>query len=120
MLDVFVGEALAPRTLRQSHPLSQGAVVGFAIGGVKGVHRESAFNAYRHFTTLLGMWLVAWECHDCSGRSARWLGATEVRYQLESLPSTHLHPWMKPVGYVFLTAVPTVSIPSIIQNAILV
>lgn len=58
MLDVFVGESLASRTLRQAHSFPQGAVVGFAVGGVQGVHRESAFNAYRHFTTLLEMWFI--------------------------------------------------------------
>lgn len=53
MLDVFVGEPLAPRALRQSHTLSKSAIVSFAVRGVKGVDWKSAFNAYRHFTTLL-------------------------------------------------------------------
>jgi hypothetical protein len=31
MLDIFVGEAFAARTLRQPHSLSQGFIIGFAV-----------------------------------------------------------------------------------------
>jgi hypothetical protein len=34
MFDVFVGEAVALRTLGQAHALAQGAVVGLAVLGV--------------------------------------------------------------------------------------
>jgi hypothetical protein len=53
MFDVFVGEAFASGTLRQSHSFAQGTVVGFAVGGVEVVDWKPTFNAYRHFTTLL-------------------------------------------------------------------
>ena len=36
MLDILVGEALAPRALRQSHAFAQSTIVGFAVGRVEG------------------------------------------------------------------------------------
>jgi hypothetical protein len=34
MLNVFIGESLAARTLRQTHPFAERAVIGFAVRGV--------------------------------------------------------------------------------------
>lgn len=48
MLDVFVSEPLASWTLCQPDALSQGAIVGFAVGSVERPQRISALNAYRH------------------------------------------------------------------------
>ena len=42
MLDVFVGEALAPRALREPDPLAERAIVGFAVRCVKRLDRISA------------------------------------------------------------------------------
>jgi len=41
MLDVFVGESFAPRTLRQANALAQSLVVRFAVGGVEGLHGQA-------------------------------------------------------------------------------
>ena len=46
MLDIFVGEALAPRTLRQSHTLAQRFVVGFAVGRVQCLDWEAASSTH--------------------------------------------------------------------------
>jgi hypothetical protein len=73
MLNVFVGEPLAPGTLRQSHTFPKSTVVSLAVGGVEGVDWKSAFNAYRHFTTLLGRGLLDVFLYSCEG--PRWLGA---------------------------------------------
>lgn len=48
MLDIFVREPLAARTLRQSHAFAEGAVIGFAVGRIKRTDRISTFNAYWH------------------------------------------------------------------------
>jgi len=45
MLDVLVGEAFASRTLRESDPLSESTVIGFAVRGVECVDRAIAFAA---------------------------------------------------------------------------
>jgi len=53
MLDIFVGESLASRTLRQSHAFTKRTVVGLAIGSVESVDWKSTFNAYRHLSHCL-------------------------------------------------------------------
>lgn len=49
MLDIFIGEPLTARTLRQSHPFAERAVIGFAVGRVQMGNRVGAFDTYRHF-----------------------------------------------------------------------
>jgi len=45
MLDIFVRKPLASRALRESHSLAQRSIICFAVGCVKRVHREAAFDA---------------------------------------------------------------------------
>ena len=49
MLDIFIGKAFAARALRKPNPFAEGAVVGFAVGGVQMRDGVGAFNTYRHF-----------------------------------------------------------------------
>lgn len=48
VLDVFVGEALAPRALRQPHALAQRPVIRCAVGVVQLLDRIRALDAYWH------------------------------------------------------------------------
>jgi hypothetical protein len=48
MLDVFVGEPLAARTLRQADPFAKGEVISLAIGGVEMGDGVGAFDADGH------------------------------------------------------------------------
>lgn len=48
VFDIFVGEAFAARTLRQTHALSKSLVIGFAVRRIQRRHRISTFNTYRH------------------------------------------------------------------------
>lgn len=48
VLDVFVREALAARTLRQPHAFAETAVVGFAVFVVEPLHGVAAFDADGH------------------------------------------------------------------------
>ena len=50
MLDVFVGEALAARTLGQAHAFAEGAVVGGGVDCVELRDRVAAFDADGHGT----------------------------------------------------------------------
>lgn len=52
MLDVLVGEALAARTLRQAHALSEGVVVRLAVRGVEVRDRVRALDANGHRVML--------------------------------------------------------------------
>jgi len=56
MLDVLVGEALAARTLRQAHALSEGVVVRLAVRGVEVRDRVRALDANGH-RVILAAWL---------------------------------------------------------------
>ncbi len=49
VLDIFIGEALAPRTLRESNPLSQRTVVRGGVGGVQLRDGVSTFDADGHY-----------------------------------------------------------------------
>lgn len=48
MLDVFVRETLAARTLRQPHAFAETAVIGFAVFVVEALHGVAAFDADGH------------------------------------------------------------------------
>lgn len=54
MLDVFVGELLAARTLCQSHALAQRSVVGFRVLGVQGFNGIPALYADWHGSPAIG------------------------------------------------------------------
>lgn len=60
MLDILVGELLAPRTLRKAHTFSQRAVVGFRVLGVEGFDGVAAFYADGHSCTAIGEALRVW------------------------------------------------------------
>jgi hypothetical protein len=55
MLDVFVGESLAARTLRQADTFAECAVVGFAVRRVELRYRVGALNANRHLQDMVVM-----------------------------------------------------------------
>lgn len=48
VLDIFVGEALAARTLRQSDTFALGAIIGTTVGAVQVRDRVRAFDADGH------------------------------------------------------------------------
>lgn len=48
MLDIFVGESFAARTLGQTHSFSKRAVISLAVRGVKLVNWVATFNANWH------------------------------------------------------------------------
>lgn len=48
IFDVFVGESLAARTLRQAHAFTQRSIVGAAISAVQVGDRVGAFDADGH------------------------------------------------------------------------
>jgi hypothetical protein len=50
VLDILVCEALAARTLRQSHALPKCSIISLAVGMVEGVDGKSAFDTYRHWS----------------------------------------------------------------------
>jgi len=54
MLDIFVREALAARTLRQPHAFAETAVVGFAVFVVEPLHGVAAFDADGHSARVCG------------------------------------------------------------------
>lgn len=53
MLDIFVGKALAPRTLRQTHAFAQRLVIGFAVRRIQRLHGEPA-SVTRHSVSTGG------------------------------------------------------------------
>jgi len=51
MFDVFIGEPLAARTLSQSNSFAERSIIRFAVGCVKSIDRETAFDADWHRET---------------------------------------------------------------------
>lgn len=54
IFDVFVGESVAARTLRQAHAFAQRAVIGATVGAVQMGHRVGAFDADGHGVMAAG------------------------------------------------------------------
>jgi hypothetical protein len=55
MLDIFVGESLAARTLRQAHAFAQRSIIGTAVGAVQVGDRVRALDAdwHRHGNPII-------------------------------------------------------------------
>jgi hypothetical protein len=53
MLDILVGKAFAPWTLRESYAFSESLIIGFAVRGIECADRIATFNADWHFNWIL-------------------------------------------------------------------
>lgn len=52
ILDVFIGEALAPRALRQAYTFPQGSIIGAAVRAIQMRNWVGALDADRHVVLL--------------------------------------------------------------------
>jgi hypothetical protein len=53
MLDVLVGKAFAPWTLRESHAFAESLVIGFAVRSIQCADGIATLNADWHFSRIL-------------------------------------------------------------------
>jgi hypothetical protein len=52
MLDILVGEAFAPWTLRESHAFAENLVIGFAVCSIECADRIATLNADGHLSRV--------------------------------------------------------------------
>lgn len=78
MLDIFICEALAARTLCQAHTFAERAIIGFAVRSVELVHTVAAFNAKWHRADASLPWATRLVGRTASEpREGRWSGMSE-------------------------------------------